>query len=143
MPIIHEEKIVPYSAEQIFELVNNVEDYSNFLPLCYKSQVIHQSAENMHAILGFEWKGIRQNFSTNNIIHANKSIEMNLEDGPLDKLVGTWKFIHIEEKSSKVVLDLEFFVKNKIMNSFLNKFVTKLASNFINGFTNRAKDIYG
>src|SRR3990167_8695368 len=99
---------VPYSARQMFELVNAVRDYPLFLPLCTKSHVLSESDSEMMASLEVVWKGIHKNFTTHNQLIPFKRIEMRLVEGPIKQMNGTWLFNEIEPHACHVILNVTF-----------------------------------
>src|SRR5665213_1237025 len=107
MTNIQRSALVPYSARQLFELVNHTEDYPRFLPWCSKSEVIHRTDKEVEASLEISWSGIHKNFTTKNILHPYEKIEIILVDGPFRHLSGDWQFIALSPKGCKVCLNLE------------------------------------
>src|SRR5580704_8649383 len=97
MTIIKRSALVPYSARQMFELVNSIEDYPRFLPWCNSSSLESKSEKEVVASLEIVWKGIHKNFTTHNELTPFKCIKISLVKGPLRQLDGIWKFHNLGE----------------------------------------------
>ena len=102
--------IVPYSTEQMYDLVNDIESYAKFLPWCISSRVLSRDEDEVYATLVLSYGGFRKAFSTCNRLQKNKMIEIRLVDGPLSQLEGFWRFEATSETSSQVLLDLSMAV---------------------------------
>ena len=108
MMTIKRSATVPYSAAQMYELVNDVDAYPEFLPWCKASQVLSRTADEVRATLHVSKAGIEKSFSTCNRLRPNKMIEISLLDGPFKHLHGFWRFQALDLKRCKVSIDLEF-----------------------------------
>src|SRR3984957_1854174 len=108
MSTIKRSALVPYTPRQMFELVNNIEDYPRFLPWCHQSHVLSKDEKGVRATLDIAWSGIHKSFTTHNHLYPYDRIEITLLHGPFRRLQGTWAFIALNEEACKVCLDLEF-----------------------------------
>ena len=82
MPVIRKSALVPYPAEAMFDLVERVEDYPDFLPWCGGTQLLSRTDTGMSAAITINFKGLRQTFSTENVHQRPTSIQLRLKDGP-------------------------------------------------------------
>ena len=103
---ISKSAIVPYSPQQMFELVNNINDYSNFLNWCDYSSILNETGNQITASVQINKNGFKQSFTTNNTSMPFESIKMQLLDGPFDELSGEWRFEALGDSAAKVYLDL-------------------------------------
>jgi len=140
---ISKSAIVPYTPQQMFELVNNINDYSQFLNWCDSSSILNQSENQITASVKINTGGMKQSFSTLNILTPFKSIEMKLIDGPFDELSGEWRFEALGEKATKVHLTLQFEFKSMLIDMAVSPIFKKIANSQLDAFVSRAKDIYG
>ncbi|MGA1349357.1 MAG: type II toxin-antitoxin system RatA family toxin, partial [Burkholderiaceae bacterium] len=92
MPCIERQAFVPYSPQAMFDLVAAVERYPQFLPWCASSQILLRRDDGIDASLQVRFKGIQQHFSTRNIHRPPGLIQMQLLDGPFERLEGAWYF---------------------------------------------------
>lgn len=143
MPQIERSALVFYSAQQMYDLVNAVPDYPQFLPGCTKATVLQQTEQEMVAKLEVSKAGIGQSFTTRNILYPAQRIDMQLVDGPFKRLQGGWQFVPLNEQACKVILQLEFEFSNKLVQFAFGKIFQELTAAMVNAFTQRAKQVYG
>ncbi len=142
MPSIQRSALVAYSAEAMFDLVNDVESYPQFLPGCADSKVLDADTEKMKASLLVTKAGVKQWFTTLNTLHPTKRIEMTLVDGPFKQLQGGWTFSELSESACKIELNLEFEFSNKLAEMAFGKIFSGLAASMVKAFTDRARTVY-
>lgn len=143
MPILHKQAIVPFTAAQMYALVDYIEDYPDFLPWCKSVQILKRDADEVHARLDLSRGGIQKSFTTCNRLQHNKMIEMCLLDGPFRHLHGFWQFNAISEANCKVSLDLEFEFSNKLIVLAFGAIFHQAANTLVEAFINRADQVYG
>lgn len=134
--------LVSFSAEQMFDLVNDVARYPEFLPGCSGSRVIESSYEAMVASVDVSKAGISKTFTTSNQLVSGEAIVMSLVDGPFKTLRGGWYFTALDEQACKVELKLEFEFSSKMIEMAFGKVFNELTNNMVNAFTKRAKQVY-
>ena len=103
---------MPYSAEEMFTLVDDINAYQEFLPWCSNSEVLSREGDEVRGRLSLSKSGIEKSFTTCNRAQKNKMIEMRLEEGPFHHLEGFWRFNALAEDACKISLDLEFEFSN-------------------------------
>lgn len=142
MPSIQRSALVAHSAQAMFDLVNDVASYPQFLPGCTDSKVLEQTQESMKASLLVAKAGIKQWFTTHNNCLPGQRIDMQLVDGPFRSLSGGWTFSALSEEACKIELNLEFEFTNKLAEVAFGKVFNSLASSMVAAFTERAKKVY-
>lgn len=142
MPKISRSALVPFSAEQMYTLVNDVLSYPNFLPGCIGSRVLSATPEEMTAAVDVSKAGISKTFTTRNRLTSNQSISMQLVDGPFRQLSGGWRFTPLSTEACKVELHLDFEFKNALIELAFGKVFKELANGMVQAFTQRAKEVY-
>ncbi|HBO38373.1 MAG TPA: ubiquinone-binding protein [Pasteurellaceae bacterium] len=142
MLTINQKSLVPYSAEQMYQLVNNYEDYPKFVPGCVASRVIVEGDNQQIGELTISKAGISQKFSTRNTMIANRSINMQLVEGPFKSLSGEWAFVQIDEKCCEISFRLDFEFSNALISLAFGKIFTHLTTRMIDAFKQQAKEIY-
>ncbi len=140
---INRSALVMFSAEQMYALVNDVASYPAFLPWCSSAAVLEEDTALMRASLEVSKGGVRQSFTTQNTLKAHELISMRLEDGPFKKLKGDWQFIALREDACKVVLDLEFELKQGVTKLAFGAVFNQAANTMVDAFCERARVIYG
>ena len=136
-------RLSPYSSHQMFELVNNIEDYPRFLPWCHTSRIISRTDKEVVATLEANWKGIHKSFTTRNCLFPFERIEMTLVNGPLHRLDGVWTFDALAEHACKMTLDLEFEFTGHFVDRLFQPIFQHIANTFVEAFSKRAQDLYG
>ncbi len=142
MPQVTRSALVPFSAEQMFHLVNDVASYPSFLPGCSGSRVLETSDSAMVASVDVSKAGISKTFTTSNQLEVGRKIFMQLVDGPFKHLQGGWEFTPLDESACKVELKLEFEFTSKLVEMAFGKVFNELTGNMVGAFTKRAKQVY-
>ncbi|QLC73711.1 type II toxin-antitoxin system RatA family toxin [Pseudomonas sp. LPB0260] len=140
---IHRSALLPYPAQALYDLVNDVASYPQFLPWCSASEVLELSETHMRASLGVAKGALRQRFVTCNTLVAGQSIELNLEEGPFTQLQGRWEFKVLGEKACKISLDLTFDYAGPLVRATLGPLFNQAANTLVDAFCQRAKELYG
>ncbi|HGK7508140.1 TPA: type II toxin-antitoxin system RatA family toxin [Kluyvera cryocrescens] len=142
MPQISRTALVPYSAEQMYQLVNDVDAYPDFIPGCTGSRVLESGPTQMTAAVDVSKAGISKTFTTRNTLTSNQSILMHLVDGPFKKLIGGWKFTPLSPDACKIEFQLDFEFTNKLIELAFGRIFKELALNMVQAFTMRAREVY-
>jgi coenzyme Q-binding protein COQ10 len=143
MTEIHRSAIVPYSARQMFELVADIPSYPQFLPWCGGARVVAAKDDEVIAAIDIAYGGVNKTFSTRNLLQRDKIMEMRLIEGPFSFLQGCWQFTPLGEDASKIALDLEFRVANRLMSLALTPVFSSIANQMVDRFHQRAAELYG
>lgn len=142
MTTLNRSALVMHSAQQMFDLVNDVEQYPQFLNGCVGAEILEQSDSHMVAKLSLRKAGISTEFVTRNTLSAPNTIDMQLEAGPLDKLQGCWRFTALREDACKVEMELEFAV-SALTSMAIGGLFGQVAGSMVAAFVERADKIYG
>lgn len=134
--------LLPYSAKQMYDLVNDVAAYPQFLPWCGGAEVLQQSESAMRASVTIAKAGIKQNFTTQNHLVDGKRIEMQLVDGPFKTMRGEWQFKVLDEQACKILFEIEFEMNSGILNMAIGPIFEQIASTMVDSFCERAKQVY-
>lgn len=140
---IQRSALLPYSAAAMYNLINDVAHYPEFLPWCSASEVLEINEKFMRAGLIIAKGHLSQRFVTKNTLVPDQSISMALEEGPFSQLQGTWEFKALGEKACKISLDLEFDYAGPIIKAALGPLFTQAANTMVDAFCQRAKELYG
>ncbi len=143
MSSISKNALVPYSAAEMFSLVNDIESYSQFLPWCRSSEVLSANEDEIRATIEIAHGSLRKSFTTCNRLQKNKMIEMRLEQGPFKHLEGFWRFDTLGERACKVSLDLDFEFSSKLVGLAMGPVFSQIANTLVDAFSKRAVDVYG
>ncbi|UYP31333.1 type II toxin-antitoxin system RatA family toxin [Pseudomonas sp. Z8(2022)] len=140
---IQRSALLPYPAQALYDLVNDVASYPQFLPWCSASEVLEVSETHMLASLEVAKGGIGQRFVTRNALLPTQRIEMNLQEGPFTSLNGVWEFKALGEKACKISLDLTFDYAGPLVRATLGPLFNQAANTMVDAFCQRAKQLYG
>lgn len=143
MPKIKKHALVAYSAQQMYDLVNDVDSYDKFLPGCRRSEVLEQSDTHMRAKMLLNKAGVEQELVTLNTLTPGRRIEMRLDDGPFKSLEGGWRFTPMSDEACKIELELDFTFTSRFVEFAFGKVFKALANNMVQAFSDRAKRVYG
>lgn len=144
MATVSRSALVPYSPRRMFELVNDVRRYPEFLPWCASTEVIEDTPHEMLARLDLAFGGLKKSFTTRNRLQPDKMIEIRLVDGPFHHLEGFWRFNALGDgEACKVVLDMEFDFSTPLVKFAFGPVFTQIANSLVDAFTKRARELYG
>lgn len=143
MTIVKRSRTVSFSCEQMYNLVNDVEHYAEFLPYCSESDVHHRDNDEVQATLVIGAAGMSKSFTTRNRLQMNKMIEIRLVDGPFSHLEGFWRFDEMENNGCKISFDLEFEFAGKIFSMLLGPVFDQVTDKMVDAFCDRAEVVYG
>ena len=140
---IQRSALLPYPAQALFDLVNDVASYPQFLPWCSAAEVLESSESEMRATLTVAKGGLSQQFTTRNQLVPGQSIEMRLENGPFSQLHGLWEFKALGDKACKISLDLTFDYAGALVKATLGPLFTQAANTMVDAFCQRARQLNG
>ena len=135
--------MVPYSAQQMYVLVEDVESYPEFLPWCGDAVLHWREGDVLEGSVEMHLAGLRRSFRTRNRMREYEAIEMELVDGPFSHLSGGWQFKALDTLGCKVSLEVEFEVKSRTTNRLLGRYFEDICNSLVDAFVRRAGDIYG
>lgn len=142
MPQVNRSALVSFSAKQMYDLVNDVEKYPEFLPGCSGSKLIESTDTELVASIDVAKAGIKKTFTTSNTMEPGRRINLELVDGPFKSLKGFWIFTPLDDFACKIEFNLSFEFTNKLIEMAFGKVFNELTNNMVNSFTQRAKQIY-
>ena len=142
MPIIHKATQVPYNAIQMYDLVNDVELYHQFVPHCTGSKVLSRSEDEVRATLSFSGAGFEKSFTTLNRLQPHKMVEVRLVDGPFSHLEGFWRFDALDDAQCNVVLDMEFEFSSRLLGMVFGPLFHQVTLMLVDAFHQRAREVY-
>lgn len=135
--------IVPYKAQQMFGLVDDVAAYPEFLPWCHSAEVHSRSDEVVEATLELQKGAISKKFTTRNSRREFEAIDLALVGGPFKHLRGGWRFNDLGDAGSKVSLDLEFEFESRLTDMVFGTFFEEICNSLVDAFSRRAAGVFG
>jgi ribosome-associated toxin RatA of RatAB toxin-antitoxin module len=145
MTVIHRQLIVPYKAKQMYDLVNDITSYPEFLPWCNAAKIIEKTLEQITAEVQLSY--VNQSFTTRNTLlksAGHYKILMNLVDGPFKYLTGEWEFVDLsDQRFCSVNFKLDFEFNNFFLALTFSKVFEQIAHQLVDSFHRRAAIVYG
>jgi ribosome-associated toxin RatA of RatAB toxin-antitoxin module len=127
----------------MFELVNDVEKYPDFLPWCRAVHVKSRDEKKIKATVDIAKSSYSQSFASLLRLQKDKSVEMHLLEGPFDKFKVSWLFEPVSETESKVIFDLDYKFSSRIVGMVAGSAIAEIAETLLGFVCQRADDIYG
>ena len=138
MDIINQTEDINVNVSLIFELINDVNQYSEFLPWCSDSKILDDNHSEMTAEIEIHRGPIKWKFKTRNIYKIDEIININLQEGPFKDLKGSWRFEKIDKFNSRVTLYLEYEFDSKIIELSLKPVFSSIMSSILDSFISEA-----
>lgn len=142
MTTITRSALVMHTADQMFNLVNDVRRYPEFLNGCEKTHVIDEGEGFIEAELTISKAGVNQSFSTHNTLERPHRMEMKLLDGPFSRFHGIWRFDALSDEACKVSLDLDFEMGSRVTGMAMAAVFKQVANMMVDSFVKRAAEVY-
>ncbi|KEO87220.1 cyclase [Erythrobacter sp. JL475] len=140
---IRETRILPYSAEQMFDLVADVKNYGKFLPWVVATRIRSDSETEMVADMVVGFKSLRESFTSKVFKERAKRIEVLYLDGPLSDLDNVWTFKAIDANNCEVGFSVDFQFKNKVFQALAGQYFDRAFRKMVAAFEQRAFELYG
>lgn len=143
MPTHAEKKTLPYSPEQMFNLVLDVDRYPEFLPWCLSCDIINQSDDEILSNMVIGYKVFREWFKCRVKFQRSHSIRVEYINGPLRHLSNTWDFKPAPNDGCVVDFYVDFEFKNQFFQKLMGVFFNEIVNRMVKAFEDRAKQLYG
>lgn len=143
MPHISRSALVPYADVRMFELVDDVERYPEFLPWCASAVVHDRQPDELIAELEIARAGVRHRFTTRNALHPPGRMTIALEEGPFEHFIGEWRITALGEDACKVELEMDFEYSGRLVRTALAPLFNRSADTMVDAFCARARELFG
>jgi coenzyme Q-binding protein COQ10 len=143
MPAIHEQRTMPYSAEQMFDLVADVARYAEFLPWVAATRVRSDDGREMIADMLVGFKSLREKFTSKVDKVRPDEIRVHYLDGPMRDLDNVWQFRALDDGSCEVDFSVRFSFRNPLFEKLAGQYVDKAFRKMVAAFELRAAALYG
>jgi ribosome-associated toxin RatA of RatAB toxin-antitoxin module len=135
--------LVPFTPAQMFELVADIERYPEFLPWVIGAKILQREPDGIVGQLEMERAGVREKFTTRNVLEPPSRMSLALVDGPFRLLDGLWTFDAIGDRGTKIRLAIRFEFKNPLTAMLLSRAFEKSCTDMVDAFVARARAVYG
>jgi coenzyme Q-binding protein COQ10 len=142
MPSIHEVRRLPYSAQQMFDMVADVGRYGEFLPWVVATRVKSDDGREMIADMLVGFKMLREKFTSRVIKDAPGALTVHYMDGPMRDLDNRWEFRDIPE-GCELEFSVSFTFRNPLFEKLAGQYFDKAFRKMVAAFEERAAVLYG
>ncbi|MHB1023506.1 MAG: type II toxin-antitoxin system RatA family toxin [Acidobacteriaceae bacterium] len=142
MARVEKSVLVAHPPERMFELVDRVEDYPEFLPWCGGTELNVRDAHRTVATIHIAYLGVRQSFTTENTKTYPRTMRIRLQDGPFSELEGDWSFLPLGDDACKVEFRLHYVFSSRVLETVLAPVFSHITNTFVDAFVRRADEVY-
>ena len=143
MPDVSHSVLVEFTPEQMFSLVDTVEDYPKFLPWCGGTTLLQRDQDTTRATILINYHGIRRSFTTENVKHEPMAMQIRLVEGPFSKLDGSWRFTDFAGRGCKIEFRLRYEFAGRLLDRLIGPVFHHIAGTLVEAFVKRAGQVYG
>ena len=143
MTVVDRSALVGHSAQKMYALVADVESYPQFLPWCDRAVVSVNEPGRTVATLHINFRGLKKEFTTENLNQPGVRIDMTLLSGPFRSLDGSWAFTALSENACKVQLSLRYQFVNTLVEKIAGPAFRGITDSFVDAFVRRADEKFG
>lgn len=142
MPTHAERRLVPYSPEQLYDLVAEVGKYPQFLPWCVAARVRTHTEDQLLADLTIGFGPFRETFGSRVTLKPHSRIDVSYEKGPFKYLNNYWIF-EPDPKGSQVDFFVDFEFRSRLLQAAIGMVFHEAVRRMVNAFEIRARAVYG
>jgi ribosome-associated toxin RatA of RatAB toxin-antitoxin module len=143
MAAVQRSVLVEFSAGEMYGLVDDIESYPEFLPWCSGTEIISRAEGHVVATVHIDFRGVKQQFTTDNSGRDGELMRINLVSGPFRRLDGEWRFQALGDQACKVALSLNYEFSGGLLDKVLGPVFHHIADSLVDAFVARAKFVYG
>ncbi len=143
MPTHAEKRIMPYTAQQLFDLVADVEKYPEFLPWALSCRIIRRIDNVLYADLAIGFKVFREKFTSKVTLNSPSRIDVEYLDGPFRYLNNHWTFTPLDDGGTEIDFFVDFEFRSKILQAVIGTLFNEAVKLMVAAFERRAKQLYG
>jgi coenzyme Q-binding protein COQ10 len=143
MPSIRETRLLPYSAEQMFDLVADVARYPEFLPWVVATRVRDNTEDALTADMLVGFKALREKFTSRVEKRRPHEIRVHYIDGPMRDLDNVWHFRDLGEQGCALDFSVEFSFRNMMFEALAGQYIDRAFRKMVEAFETRAGQLYG
>ena len=143
MPKHSETRILPYTPQQLFDLVAGIDRYPEFLPWCKGARILELHDNIIIADLIIGYKMFQEKFTSEVMLHEPSAIEVIYKSGPLAHLSNKWKFKPSGNGSCELSFEVDFDFQSSLLKAAMGMFFDKAILKMVAAFEVRAEELYG
>jgi coenzyme Q-binding protein COQ10 len=148
MPVHSEVRISPYTPEQLFALVQDIERYPEFLPWCRAARVVERHPDYFVGELVVSFNHLTESYRSKVVAMPptpaeEGRIEVSLISGPFKSLYNHWRFVRRTDGGADIHFAVEFEFRSKLLERLIGGFFTRAVEKMGAAFSQRADALYG
>ena len=143
MPTHAEKKLLPYTREQLFDLVADIERYPEFLPWCVGARIRERSGNEIVGDLLIGYKMVRERFTSRVVLSRPDRIDVGYSEGPFKYLDNHWIFLPQPDGETLIDFYVDFEFRSKMLQKIMEMFFTEAVKRMVASFEKRAHQLYG
>lgn len=129
--------VIKKPVQEVFKVLSDVEQYHTFIPYCIESKITEEQNDYSLVTLNIEFFGIQTSFTTKNVVKNNKSIEMDLIEGPFEKFKSSWRLEEVDQQTTSLSFEMNYQMRNKILEMAFKKNLKTVSESIIKAFKSR------
>ena len=148
MPAHTEQQILPYTTQQICDLVADVERYPEFIPWCRAARITERGEGEFLGELVISFKHLTESYTSRVVVSRPASenepgaIDVTMVKGPFEYLVNRWRFTPVAG-GTQVDFSLDFKFRSRILEKMIGPVFRKATNTMVEAFRQRANQLYG
>ena len=143
MPVHLEKRVLPYTADQLFELVASVDRYPEFLPWCLASRITKRDGDVFCAELVIGFKMVRETFGSRVEVEKPNRIIVEPTSGPFRRMSNLWHFTDLPNGGCEIDFRVDFEFRSRILNKLIGGLYHQAVRKMVGSFESRARALYG
>lgn len=142
MPLHTERQVLPYSKQQLFDLVLDVEKYPQFLPWCRAARILKRGENEFLAELVISFAHLSESYVSRVTFSAPETIDVALVRGPFEHLTNNWRFLACENGDTMIDFSLDFKFRSRMLEKLIGSLFSKATAKMVSAFKTRAEILY-
>ena len=143
MPTHAERRVLPYSPEQLYNLVADIERYPEFLPWCLAAKIRRREGRTIHADLMIGFRMVRERFTSKVDLEPTRRIDVAYAEGPFKYLNNHWEFNEAPGGGCEIDFFVEFEFRNRVLQKLIEVLFHEAVRRMVSAFEGRARALYG
>jgi len=143
MAMVKKSVLIEHSSQRMFDLVDRVEDYPQFLPWCSQTHCEFRDERRTVATLHINYRSVRSHFTTANDKESPLWMKITLVDGPFRRLDGLWRFKPLTAAACKIEFQLSYEFSSRMFEKVIGPVFSQIANTFVEAFVRRADELHG
>lgn len=143
MPTHAEKRVIPFTPEQLFAVVADIEKYPEFLPWCIATRIRRREGKVVHADMVIGFKMFRERFTTRDVLDPPRRIDVSYHDGPFKYLNNHWIFEPHGDGHCELDFYIDFEFHSRLFQKMVGVIFNEAVRIMVTAFEKRAREIYG